>query len=251
MARSPGEAAHRCQNLSCPAQLKGQIRHFASRNAMDIQGLGDKLVDQLVEEKLVKNIADLYFIKSEQWSKLERMADKSAQNIMEALEKSKHINLGRFIFALGIRFIGEHAAQLLANHYKSFANLRNTSLEELLNIHEIGPQSAQSIIQFFAEPKNLKTVDRLMNAGIIIEHEQQTADQKLVDKTFVFTGTLQSFSRKQAEEFVISRGGRAASSVSKKTDYVVVGKDPGSKAAKAHELGITILSEEDFNKMVR
>jgi len=250
VVRISGEAAFRCQNVSCPAQLKQQIKHFAGRTAMDIEGLGAKLVDQLVDSGLISNAADLYFIKKEQWSKLERMAEKSAQNIVDALEKSKHINLGRFIFALGIRFVGEHAARLLANNFKNLENLKNASYDDLLEIHEIGPQSAQSIIQFFNEPKNIKTVERLYQAGINIEKEGIADDQKFAGKTFVFTGALEIFSRHDAEELVISMGGRAASSVSKKTDFVVVGKDTGSKATKARKLDVTILSEEEFKEMI-
>jgi DNA ligase (NAD+) len=248
--RIEGEAAVRCQNLSCPAQVKQQIKHFACRTTMDIEGLGDKLVDQLVDSKLVNSAADLYFISKQQWSNLERMADKSAQNIIDALEKSKHINLGRFIFALGIRFVGEHTARLLADHFEDIENLKKATNDDLLSIHEIGPQSAQSIVQFFAEPKNIKTIDRLFQAGIQIEKEKVVADFFLSGKSFVFTGALELFTRHQAEELVISYGGRATSAVSKKTDYVVVGKDAGSKAAKAKELGVTILSETEFKEKI-
>lgn len=251
VVRLDGEAAHRCQNLSCPAQIKQQIRHFASRDAMDIEGLGEKLVDQLVESKLVQNAADLYFLKKEQWSKLERMADKSAQNIIDALGKSKNIKLGRFIFGLGIRFVGEHAARLLAGHFKSLEKLKRTTYDELLSIYEIGPQSAQSIIQFFAEPKNIAAIDRLLAAGIKITQEEATTTQLLAGKTFVFTGALEHLTRQEAEEKIISFGGRAASSVSKNTDFVVVGQDAGSKADKARELGLQILSEDEFEEMIK
>jgi len=250
VVRLPGEAAHRCQNLSCPAQIKRQIKHFASRGAMDIEGLGDKLVDQIVDSNLVKDPADLYFLSKQQWANLERMADKSAQNIIDALEKSKQIAFDRFIFSLGIRFVGEHAARLLANHFKSLSNLKNTSYEELLEIYEIGPQSAESISQFLKEPKNLKTIERLLSAGIKIEQKEMTKGEKFADKIFVFTGALESFTRNEAETMVSSLGGRAASSVSNRTDYVVVGTDPGSKAQKAKELGVTILTEEEFRKMI-
>ncbi|MBC8182457.1 NAD-dependent DNA ligase LigA [candidate division KSB1 bacterium] len=248
--RIEGEAAVRCQNLSCPAQVKQQIKHFASRTAMDIEGLGDKLVEQLVDSGLVKSSADLYYLTTEQWSGLERMADKSAKNIIDALEKSKHINLGRFVFALGIRFVGEHAARLLANYFKNMNNLKKASYDELLSIHEIGPQSAQSLVQFFDEPKNIKTIDRLIQAGIQFEKVKTEADQVLSGKTFVFTGALELFTRHEAEELVTSRGGRASSSVSKKTNFVIVGKDAGSKAVKAKELGVTILSETEFKEMI-
>ncbi len=250
VARLPGEAAHRCQNLSCPAQLKQQIQHFASRNAMDIEGLGTKLIDQLVDSGLVKSVADIYFLSAEQWSNLERMAKKSAENIVKALEKSKQIKLHRFIYALGIRFVGEHAAQLLAQHFKSIDELQKAKYETLLSINEIGPQSAQSIVQFFKEPKNLETIDRLLKAGIQLEKEQPPADQPLAGKTFVLTGTLEKYTRSEAERLITEKGGRASSSVSQKTDYVVVGKDPGSKAQKASELGITILSEVEFEQLI-
>ena len=250
VVRLSGEAAHRCQNLSCPAQLKQQIRHFASRGAMDIEGLGDKLIDQLVDKGIVKDTADLYFLTKQQWANLERMADKSAQNILDALEKSKNISLDRFIYSLGIRFVGEHTASLLADHFKILDDLKKSNNDELLSIYEIGPQSAQSIFQFFNEPKNLKTISRLIKAGINIQQREVTASDKLADKTFVFTGTLESMTRDEAERLVVSLGGRATSSVSKKTDYVVLGKDPGSKATKARDLGVTILNEEEFKRLL-
>ena len=250
VVRLPGEAAHRCQNLSCPAQIKQQIHHFASRGAMDIEGLGDKLIDQLVEKGLVKDTADLYFLTKPQWSNLERMADKSAQNIIDALEKSKNISLDRFIYSLGIRFVGEHSAVLLANHFRTLSNLKKTTYDDLLTIYEIGPQSAQSLVQFFDEPKNLNTIDRLLKAGIKIQQKEAAASDQLAGKTFVFTGTLERMTRDDAEKLVASLGGHSASSVSKKTDYVVVGAEPGSKAVKARELGVTILNEEEFKQLL-
>jgi DNA ligase (NAD+) len=251
VVRLPGEAAHRCQNLSCPAQIKQQIGHFASRGAMDIEGLGYKLIDQLVDKGLIKDTADLYFLSKAQWANLERMADKSAQNIIDALEKSKTISLDRFIYSLGIRFVGEHTAGLLADYFKTLANLKKSTYDELLTIYEIGPQNAQSIVQFFNEPKNLDTIDRLLKAGIQIQQKEQAASDKLAGKTFVFTGNLESLTRDEAEKLVTSLGGRAASSVSKKTDYVVVGTDPGSKATKARDLGVTILNENEFNQLIK
>lgn len=250
VVRLPGEAAHRCQNLSCPAQLKQQIGHFASRGAMDIEGLGDKLIDQLVEKSLIKDSADLYFLTKGQWANLERMADKSAQNIIDALEQSKNIALDRFIYSLGIRFVGEHTAGLLADHFRNLSNLKKTTYDELLSIYEIGPQSAQSIVQFFNEPKNLNTIDRLLKAGINIQQKETSTDDQLAGKIFVFTGTLENMTRDEAEKLVVSLGGRAASSVSKKTDYVVVGTDPGSKATKARDLGVTILNEQEFKRLL-
>lgn len=252
VVRLPGEAAYRCQNISCPAQLKQQIKHFVSRNAMDVEGIGTKLIDQLVDSGLVKDVADLYFLSKNQWANLDRLADKSAGNILEALEKSKKVPLERFIYALGIRFVGEHAARLLASHFRTFENIRNAKYDELLEIHEIGPQSARSIVEFFNEPRNLKTIEKLFNAGIEIEEkiEQTKGKQPLAGKTFVFTGALEFFTRHEAEQLVESLGGRAASSVSKKTDFVVVGKDPGSKADKARQLGVTIINEQQFREMI-
>ncbi|OQX87434.1 DNA ligase (NAD(+)) LigA [candidate division KSB1 bacterium 4484_87] len=252
VVRLPDEVAHRCQNMSCPAQLKQQIKHFASRNAMDIEGIGNKLVDQLVDSGLVKNAADLYFLSKNQWANLDRLAEKSASNIIDALEKSKRVPLERFIFALGIRFVGEHSAKLLAQHFRSLENLKKATYEDLLEIHEIGPQSARSIVEFFAEPKNLQTIERLLEAGVTIEKgkEADAGEKPLAGKTFVFTGALENFSRNEAEKLVESLGGRATSSVSKNTSYVVVGKDPGSKAEKARQLGVTMLSEDEFLKIV-
>ncbi|MDW7680161.1 MAG: NAD-dependent DNA ligase LigA, partial [bacterium] len=251
VVRLPDEAAHRCQNLSCPAQLKQQIRHFASRNAMDIEGLGDKLVNQLVDNGLVKSPADLYFLTKDQWSQLERMAEKSAQNIIDSLEKSKDVSLERFIYSLGIRFVGEHTARLLAEHFQSLEKLKHANYDELISIHEIGPQSAQSIVQFFSEAGNLATIDRLLQAGIKIQSPKKSAPaQTLAGKTFVFTGALENFTRHEAEQLVASLGGRAASSVSKNTDYVVVGAEPGSKEEKARQLGIEIISEDEFKRLV-
>lgn len=248
--RLEDEAVHRCQNISCPAQIKQQIQHFASRTAMDIEGLGSKLVDQLVEKGKAKTVADLYYLTKDDWANLERMADKSAQNIVDALDKSKHITLDRFIYSLGIRFVGERTARLLADYFKTLDNFQKTTDEELLSIHEIGPQSAQSIIQFLEEPKNQETMDKLLAAGIQIEMKESATNDIFMGKTFVFTGALEIFTRHEAESLVESLGGHAASSVSKKTDFVVVGQNAGSKADKARELGVTILSEAEFKEMV-
>lgn len=249
VVRLEGEAAHRCQNLSCLAQLKEGIRHFASKGAMDIEGLGEKLVDQLVEKGLVKDVADLYSLTKEQLAGLERMADKSAQNIVDALEASKDVDLARFLYALGIRFVGEHVSRVLAQEFKTLDNIERASREELLQIYEIGPQVAESVYEFFNEQQNRKTIDRLLKSGVKIRRVQVPADEKFAGKTFVFTGALQYYSRDEAERLVESLGGRAASSVSRNTDFVVVGENPGSKAQRARDLGIRILSEDDFRKM--
>ena len=250
VARLEGEAAFRCQNVSCPAQLKESIKHFASRGAMDIEGLGSKLVEQLVDNGLVKNYADLYFISQKQWADLERMADKSAQNILDALEASKNVSLSRFVYALGIRFVGEHIARVLVNFYKSLNKLKKATYNELIEIYEIGHQVAESVVQFFGEQKNLKTIERLQQAGIKFQGVEALASDKLADKIFVFTGALESYTRDEAKRLVESSGGHAASSVSKKTDFVIVGKDAGSKAEKARQLGVKIISEDEFKEMV-
>ncbi len=251
VVRLEGEAVHRCQNASCPAQLKERIRHFASRNAMDIEGLGDKLIDQLVEKKMVRDVADIYHLTKEQLAALERMGEKSAQNLIDALEASKEVELARLLYAFGIRFVGEHVSKILAREFKTLDNLKKATKERLLEVYEIGPQVAESVVQFFAERHNLETIERLLKAGVKIKKVAVSENHKFAGKTFVFTGALQHFTRSEAEGLVEKLGGRAASSVSRNTDYVVVGENAGSKADKARELGVTILSEEDFKKMVQ
>ena len=250
VVRLEGEAAHRCQNVSCPAQIKESIKHFASRGAMDIEGLGSKIVDQLVEKGLVEDYADLYYVSKDQWMNLERMAEKSAQNILDALEKSKEVSPDRFMFALGIRFVGEHVARLLIREFGDITKIEKATYDELIAIHEIGPQVAQSVVQFFDEEHNRKTIQRLMDAGVTLGTTEMTTNEQLAGLTFVFTGTLQNFSRDEARRIVESSGGRAASSVSKNTDYVVAGKDAGSKAEKAEALGVKIISEDEFQSMI-
>jgi len=250
VVRLDGEAAHRCQNISCPAQLKESIKHFASRAAMDIEGLGDKLVDQLVEKGLINDFADLYKLTKAQLADLERMADKSAQNIIDALDKSKRVSLERFIYALGIRFVGEHLSRLLTRHFQKLDKLQQATYDDLIGIYEIGPQVAQSVVQFFKEQRNLQTIARLLKAGIQFKAAEVQKSDKLAGKTFVLTGTLESLTRSEAEKMIETLGGHAASAVSKKTDFVVVGKDAGSKEAKARALGVKIIDEEEFKKMV-
>ena len=251
VVRFEGEVVYRCPNLSCPAQLKERIRHFASKGAMDIDGLGEKLIDQLVEKGLVKDVADLYTLTKEQLASLERMADKSAQNLIDAIEKSKEVELSRLLYALGIRYVGEHVARVLANEFKSIDQLENASVERLQQVPEVGPQVAESVYGFFHEPHNLETLERLFRYGVRVKREEAPSDGKLAGKTFVFTGALQHFTRSEAEKLVERLGGRAASSVSRNTDFVVVGENAGSKAEKARELGIPILSEEEFEKLVQ
>jgi DNA ligase (NAD+) len=252
VVRLEGEAAHRCENINCPAQVKESIRHFASKLAMNIDGLGEKLIEQFVDKGLIKSYADLYFLKKDQLVELERMADKSAQNIIDAIDKSRDVDFSRFLFALGIRHVGEHMARLLARKLDSLDKLIKAGEEKLMEIHEVGPQVAQSIVRFFGEKKNLQAIERLKKGGVKIrEAAKVVADQRFAGKTFVFTGALEKFTRDEAEAMVDARGGRASGSVSKKTDYVIAGPGAGSKLAKAKELGVEVISEDEFLKMIK
>lgn len=240
----------KCINLSCPAKLKGAIRHFASKRAMDVDGLGTKLIEQLVDRGLVKDLADIYYIKKHEWSALERMADKSAENIVNAIEKSKKTTLTRFLYALGIPLVGEHGAKLLAQHFGSLKRLYNVTTGELLKIEGIGPEMAESIVRFFREEHNRKVIQKLLEAGISFEEIRVSEQNPFYGKTFVFTGSLKNFTREQAQKIVEDFGGRAAGSVSRKVDYLVVGEDPGSKLQKAINLGIKRINEQEFIKMI-
>ena len=238
------EVIHRCIGLDCSAQLKGRIKHFASKRAMNIEGLGVKLIDQLVEKALVKDVADIYYFEKEQLIALERMADKSAQNIIDAIEKSKEKPLAKFLYALGIRHVGETTAEDLAHHFSRLNDLFHLSEEDLMEVEGIGPEVADSVHQFFRDKKNRESIDRLKKAGVKVIEPQAKERGKLANKVFVFTGALQVFGRDEARNLVESMGGMTASSVSKKVDFVVIGEDPGSKFDKAKELGIKILTEE-------
>jgi DNA ligase (NAD+) len=244
------EAIHRCIGLDCPAQLKGRIRHFASKRAMDIEGLGVKLIDQLVDKGLVKDVADIYYIKKEQLIALERMADKSAQNIIDAIEKSKTKPLSKFLYALGIRNVGETTAEDLARHFQRLDDFFRLSEEDLMEVQGIGPEVAASVHQFFGDKKNKESIDRLKKVGVRVIEPKAKERGKLAGRTFVFTGSLKRFQRDEARNLVESLGGTTASTVSKKVDFVVVGEDPGSKFDKAKDLGIKTLTEEEFKKMV-
>jgi len=248
--RLENEAVHRCIGLSCPAQLKGRIKHFASKRAMDIDGLGDKLVAQLVDKGMVKDVADLYRLSKEDLIALERMADKSAQNILNAIEGSKKKPLAKFVYALGIRHVGEHLSGILAKEVKSLTNFFHVTEEGLLAIREVGPELAHSVVRFFRDQRNREVVAKLQQAGLTIVEPEADEIPKLKGLTFVFTGALDSFTRDEARDLVESLGGRMASSVSKEVDYVVVGTDPGSKYERAKELGITVLTENQFREMV-
>lgn len=246
-----GEAVTRCVNSACPAQVKEHIRHFASRNAMDIDGLGPSLIDQLVDKGLVKNAADLYFLEHNQIANLERMGDKSAQNLLNAISQSKNRSLARLIFALGIRHIGVRAAEILSEHYNSVDALKSAKAEELENIYEIGPKVAQSIVQFFQQEGNIKMLERLKSAGVKVSEEKETGQEMpLSGKTFVLTGSLHNMTRNIASDIIKELGGRVTSSVSNNTDYVIAGESPGSKYDRAKKLGINILNEEEFLKLI-
>jgi DNA ligase (NAD+) len=248
--RLEGEAAHRCITLSCPAQLKGAVKHFASKRAMDIDGLGTKLVDQLVDQGLVTDIADLYRLDHPAVASLERMADKSAENLLKALEKSKSRPLARFLHGLGIRHVGEHLSEILAREFGSLGNLSKATESELLAVNEVGPEVAESVVRFFQDQKNRDTITRLQRGGLKLEEPSAAPRKKLQGKAFVFTGALASMGREEARNLVKSLGGTTASNVSKKVDYLVVGDDPGSKRERAQDLGIEIITEAEFNKMI-
>src|SRR6266852_1980679 len=246
-----GEVAYRCVNAACPAKRRESILHFAGRHAMNIDGLGDKIVDQLVDKGLVKDVADLYALKENEVAGLERMAEKSAQNLLEEIETSKKNSLARLIYALGIQFVGERTGQLLAEHFSSLEELAAAKEEQLVEVPEVGPKVAASIVEFFSEPANRQLIKKLHKAGVRPTAEKrEVKSQKLAGKSFVFTGGLGNRSREEAGEIVQQHGGKISGSVSKKTDYVVVGTDPGSKYEKAKELGVTILTEREFEKLV-
>ncbi|MGA8012813.1 MAG: NAD-dependent DNA ligase LigA [Candidatus Acidiferrales bacterium] len=245
------EVAYRCVNVSCPARRKESFLHFAGRHAMNIDGLGDKIVDQLVDKNLVKDYADLYHLKLEKVSELERMAEKSAQNLLDEIAASKKNSLARLVYALGIRFVGERTAQLLAAHFGSMDKIADASEEELTGVTEVGPKVAEGILEFFSESANRKLIERLRAAGVNMKDERAAPkSSKFAGMTFVFTGTLAKRSREEAEALVAAHGGKAGSSVSKKTNYVVVGADPGSKYEKAKSLEVPILDEDQFDKLV-
>jgi len=258
VVRTEGEAAARCTGLACPAQLRESLLHFVSRGAMDIRGLGPAVLNQLLEKKLVCDAADLYYLRYDDLVKLERMGDKSAQNLLSAIEKSKANPLSRLIFALGTPHVGERAARILAGHFRTLDNLMAAGFDELVAIPEIGPKMAESITAFFAEEQNRKVIQRLVKAGVNTyaeppsEAEEGAAARKnFAGKTFVLTGSLRKYTRREAQDIIENLGGRVSSSVSKKTDYVVAGEKPGSKLEKARSLGVRVLNEEEFGQMLR
>ncbi len=250
VVRAEGEVDYRCVNANCPAKLRETILHFASRGVMNIEGMGDALVTQLTERELVKNVADIYKLTKDDLLSLERMGEKSAQNILDEIEASKKLPLERVIFGLGIRFVGERTAQFLAEHFGSMDHLIKASEEELQQVDEVGPRIASSILEFFAEPSNRKLVERLQAAGLTFTGKKKERGTKLAGKVFVLTGTLVNYSRDEAKKLIEDAGGKVTGSVSKKTDYVVAGAEAGSKLDKAKELGVSVIDEKEMEKLL-
>jgi DNA ligase (NAD+) len=249
--RAEGEVAYRCVNVSCPVRRRESFLHFAGRHAMNIDGLGEKIVDQLIEKNLVKDFADLYKLDLESLANLDRMAEKSAQNLIDEIAASKKNSLARLIYAIGIPFVGERTAQLLAEHFGSMDKLATASAETLMEVGEVGPKVAEGVLEFFSESANRKLIERLRAAGVNMKEERVAPiSAKFAGKTFVFTGTLANRTREEAEALVTAHGGKAGGSVSKKTSYVVVGDDAGSKLEKAKSLGVPTLDETQFEKLI-
>ncbi|HEV8048485.1 MAG TPA: NAD-dependent DNA ligase LigA [Terriglobales bacterium] len=247
--RSEGEADHRCVNANCPAKLRETILHFASRGVMNIDGMGEALVNQLTDRGLVKNVADIYKLTKQDLLSLDRMGEKSAQNILREIEASKKLPLERVIYGLGIRFVGERTAQFLAEELGSMDAIMNAGQEELQQVNEVGPRIAESIAEFFQEPRNRELIERLRHAGLTFKGTRKERGTKFAGKTFVLTGTL-SLPRDQVKKTIEAAGGRVSGSVSKKTDYVIAGTDAGSKLDKAKELGVTVIGEKDLANLL-
>ena len=250
--REEGESARRCIGIECPAKLYRSILHFASREAMDIKGLGDAIIEELLNRKLINNIADLYDLKLEDVKTLKKDGTKFAQNLIDSINQSKQNDLDRLINALGIRHIGTKTAKQLAKKFKTMDNLENASLESFINVADMGEIMAKSIFEFFSQPQTKDLLQRLKQANVNMSlKENELIDDRFSNKTFVITGKLDKYSRDEVEEIIEKHGGKASSSVSKKTDYVLVGEDAGSKLTKAEGLGIKIISEEEFEEMIK
>lgn len=251
--REENEAAYRCTGINCPAQRMRNIIHFVSRDAMDIDGLGPSIIEQMLEKNLIQNAADLYYIKAEDIAKMDKLGEKSADNLIAALEKSKTNPLYRLINALGIRHIGEKAAKILAKKYKTIDNLISADVEDLSKLSDIGEKMAQSVVEFFSHKENIEFIERLKNAGVLCEDNtsEQVTDNRFEGKVFVLTGTLENYKRSDAAKIIENLGGKTSSSVSKKTDYVLAGAEAGSKLTKAQSLGVRILSEAEFEELIK
>ncbi len=250
--REDGEAVTRCSGIECPAQLFRGLIHFVSRDAMNIDGMGPAVIEQLLDNKLISNIADIYELKKDQLVKLERMGDKSADNLIKAIENSKNNTLDRLINSFGIRHIGAKSAKIIAKNFNNMDEIQNATFEQFASINEIGEIMADSLIQFFQSEQTRDLIKRLKDVGINMNgNKKENEDNRFEGKTFVLTGTLLNYSRQEASEIIESFGGKTSSSVSKKTDYVLAGEEAGSKLTKAEELGVTIISEEEFNEMIK
>jgi DNA ligase (NAD+) len=250
VVRTEGEADHRCVNVNCPAKLRETILHFASRGVMNIDGMGEALVNQLTDRGRVKNVADIYKITKSDLLSLERMGEKSAQNILNEIEASKKLPLERVIYGLGIRFVGERTAQFLAEHFGSMKALMRAPEAELQEVNEVGPRIAKSIAEFFEEPANRELVRRLEEAGLGLSGKRKERGTRLAEKTFVLTGTLARHTREEAKKLIEDAGGRVSGSVSKKTDFVVAGNDAGSKLNKAQQLGVKVIDEDGMEQLL-
>ena len=250
--RPEGEAAWRCVNAACPAQLKERLKHFASRKAMDIDHMGPAVIDQLVESGRVENFSDLYTLKQEEVVGLERLAEKSAKNLIDAIRKSKSAGLARLLFGLGVRHVGQRAASILSETFRSIKVLKETSFEDMESVMEIGPVIAESLKSFLDQEANMQDIENLSNSGVVVEDPEAARKEVgvLAGKQFVLTGTLSEFSRDEAKKKIESLGGRVTSAVSTKTDYIVAGKDAGSKLTKAKKIEITVLDEKEFQKLI-
>lgn len=253
IVREEGEAAYRCTGVNCPAQRLRNIIHFVSRNAMDIDGLGPSIIEQMLDRKLIETAADLYYVNPSDIADMDKMGEKSAQNLMAALEKSKTNQLSRLINAFGIRHIGEKAAKILAARYKTLDNLREATVEELTVIPDIGEKMAKSVVEFFAQEQTKEFIKRLEDAGVncIDDSENSVVDNRFEGMTFVLTGTLENYKRSEAGKIIENYGGKTSSSVSKKTTYVLAGAEAGSKLDKANSLGVTVISEKEFEEMIK
>jgi len=249
--RMPGEVAFRCLNQFCPAQVKNSVKQFASRDAMDIEGIGESLIAQLVDKNLIKDYADLYYLNYEQLETLERMGARSARNILKAIEASKNPTLARLIYALGIRHVGEHTAEILASEFTSLKELSKAEFDRLSAIEEIGPVIAESVVDFFSSEKTKKVIEKLEKAGINTGRKEKKVSDVLEGIKFVVSGALKGYSRKEIEDTIKKYGGRILSSVSGETDFLILGENPGSKYKRAKELKVKIIKEEDFNRMIK
>jgi DNA ligase (NAD+) len=249
VVRTEGEVDYRCVNANCPAKLRETILHFASRGVMNVDGMGDALVTQLTERGLVRNVADIYKLTKDNLLSLERMGEKSAENILDEIKKSKELPLERVIYGLGIRFVGARTAQFLAEHFGSMEALASAGIDELQNVNEVGPRIAESIAEFFSIAANRTLVERLGEAGLVFKGAKKERGTKLAGKTFVLTGTLAKYTREEAKKMIEEAGGRVSGSVSKKTDYVVAGADAGSKLDKAKELGVAVIDEKGMKDL--